>query len=132
MFALNKVEVYRSFRRNENGEQIDGSCKHDGVYYLIECKWQRELSNHRDTDSLYSEMDRSGAGTWGIFISVNGWSENVPNLLKQNTYKGIILMNGDDIEHVLKDRVDLGELIQAKRKHLHFKSEPYFDASNLL
>lgn len=132
MFALNQVEVYKSFRRNENGEQIDGSCKYEGWYYLIECKWQEALSSHRDTDSLYAEIDRSGAGTWGIFISVNGWSDNVPDLLKQNRYKGIILMNGSDIEHVLRDRVKLGELIQAKEKHLHFKSEPYFDAANLV
>jgi hypothetical protein len=132
MFALNKVEVYGSFRRNGNGEQIDGACKYDGYYYLIECKWQTELSSHGDIASLYDAIGRSGANTWGILISVNGWSENVPNLLKQNPSKSIILMNGSDIEHVLKDRVNLGELIQAKRRHLHFKSEPYFDASNLL
>ncbi len=132
IFALNNVEVYKSFRRNDSGEQIDGSCKVDGYYYLIECKWQTALSSHRDVDSLLAEITRSGAGTWGIFISVNGWSDNVPNLLKENTYKGIILMNGSDIEHVLKDRVSLGELIQAKSKRLHFYSEPYFDASNLL
>ena len=33
----------------------------------------------------------------GVFLSVNGWSENVPQLLKQNSEKSILLMDGYDL-----------------------------------
>jgi len=41
-------------------------------------------------------------------------------------------MNGSDIEHVLKDRLNLNELIRAKIKHFSLYAEPYLNASNLL
>ncbi len=132
LFRVNDFEVIKSFRRNRNGEQIDGACKYDGNYYLIECKWQSKMSSHRDLDILFVEVLRSAINTMGLFISVNGWSEHAIYLLRQNTYKNIILMNGSDIEHVLKERVSLRELMEAKKRALSVKAEPYFDASNLL
>lgn len=132
MFQINDFEVMRSFMRNRSGEQIDGACKHDGCYYLIECKWQSELSGHRDIDSLSMEVGRSATSTMGLFISVNGWSEHAIYILRLNRDKNVILMNGSDIENVLKERVSLVELMQAKSRSLAVYAEPYYDASKLL
>ena len=41
-------------------------------------------------------------------------------------------MNGSDIENVLKERVSLVELMQAKSRSLAVYAEPYYDASKLL
>ena len=132
LFSINNFEVVSSFRRNRNGEQIDGACRYDGRYYLIECKWQSEVSSHRDLDSLTMEASRSASGTMGLFISINGWSDAALYVMGQNIHKNVILMNGTDIQHILEDRVNLGELIEAKIKHFSLYAEPYFSASNLL
>jgi len=132
LFEINGVEVVKSFRRNTGGEQIDGACRVDSLYYLIECKWQAKLSGTRDTDAFVTKASRSGGNTRGIFISINGWSKNVPKLLKQNPDKNVILMDGSDIEHVLKHRVNLIELMRAKNKHFSLKAEPYYGAEKLL
>lgn len=132
LFKNNGFEVVDSFRRRRGGEQFDGACKYEGCYYLIECKWQTELSSTRDTDHLSMEVSRSGTNTRGLFISVNGWSDHVVPALRENPFKNIALVHGSDIEHVLQDRVDLIELIKEKDKYLSIYAEPYFDAANLL
>jgi len=68
----------------------------------------------------------------GLFISINGWSDVALYVMRQNLHKNVILMNGSDIEHVLKDRVSLSELIRAKIKSFSLYAEPYFSATNLL
>jgi len=132
LFTLHDFEVTKGFRRNRNGEQIDGACKHDSRYYLIECKWVSEVSSHRELDSLSMEASRSATGTMGLFISINGWSDAALFVMRQNIHKNVILMNGDDIERVFKDRISLVELLRAKFKHFSLCAEPYFSASHLL
>ncbi len=132
LFKNNGFEVVGSFRRSKGGEQIDGACKYDGCYYLIECKWRRKLSRPADTDSLSMKVSRSGANSRGLFISVNGWSNHVVPTLRRNPIMNIALMNGSDIEHVLRDRVSLNELMKEKDRNLSVYANPYFDAANLL
>ena len=59
---------------------------------------------------------------------MHGWSDNVPSLLKQNTDKSIILMDGYDWRCVLVDHfnVNLKRLLMAKLAHLNFKSETFY------
>ena len=68
----------------------------------------------------------------GVFLSINGWSNNALKLLKQNPNKVIILMDGPDLRTVLEGRVDLGEFILAKVAHLGFKAEPYLSSEEFL
>ena len=100
LFAAFEIPVEKSFTRNASAEQIDGAFLLDGWYYLTECRWRHESSNIRDIDGLSGQISRSGIQTMGLFISVNGWSENVPRLLKQNTQKAIILMHGYDLRAI--------------------------------
>jgi Restriction endonuclease len=96
-FALIRIRSVGSFRRNEGGEQIDGAFLWDGWHYLVECKWQKKLSDIRELDSLSGKIGRGGKATQGMFLSINGWSEHVPGLLKQNIEKNIILADGYDL-----------------------------------
>lgn len=125
LFSYFAIEVYNPFRRNENGEQIDGGVKFGDWYYLFECKWQKKLSDIRDLDSLTGKVSRSGKQTMGFFISIGGWSKNVPRLLKQNTDKVVILINGEDIEAVLNNTIQLHKLLDEKIKSFNLNAEPY-------
>ena len=124
-FELEAILVRESFRRNEGGEQIDGSFGLDGWYYLVECKWKTEPISEQEVDGLLGKVNRSGDQTMGVFISVNGWSSHVVPLMKQNSNKKIFLVNGEDIKLALSGRVGLVEMLQAKKEALNLSSEPY-------
>lgn len=128
MFKLYGIPATPSFTRNENGEQIDGGFEIESWQYLVECRWRKELADIGELDKLKGKVDRSGKSARGLFLSINGWSTKVPDLMKQNPEKAVILMNGDDLQGILRDRIDLREFIKAKIQHLSYKTEPYYGA----
>lgn len=72
LFSLFRIQSIGSFRRNDGGEQIDGAFRWDGWHYIVECKWQKKLSDIRQLDSLSGKIGRGGRATQGMFLSVNG------------------------------------------------------------
>jgi len=133
IFALYGISTQKSFMRNEGGEQIDGAFKLESWYYLVECKWTQKLTDIRQLDSLYGKISRSGKQTLGLFLSINGWSQNVCPLLKQNHDKSIILMDGYDLRCVLveQNNLDLKDLLLKKIERLNFEGEPFYSAAQL-
>ena len=132
LFDAFEIPVHQSFTRNTGAEQIDGAFEIDGWYYLTECRWRRNLSDAREVDGLAGQISRSGKQTMGLFLSINGWSENVPMLLKQNTEKSIILMHGYDLRAILSNEADLRAYIRAAVTNLNLKSEPYLGVKDCL
>ena len=128
VFPLFAIPVIRSFARNEGGEQIDGAFRLDGWHYIVECRWRTALANIRELDGLKGQIDRSGKQTMGIFLSINGWSPNVPRLLKQNPEKSIILMDGYDLRSTLSDTINLKDFVLAKLEKLNLEGEPFYSA----
>jgi len=132
MFEFYDISAVPSFRRNEGAEQIDGGFSLEGKHYLVECRWRKDPADDSEVSGFYTKVDRSGGQPMGLFLPINGWSDNVPRLLKQNRNKYIILMDGDDLDCVLRGMIGLQELIKAKYQHLTFKSEPFYSAEDYL
>lgn len=132
LFIAHGMAVVRSFQRNEGGEQIDGAFELEGWHYLVECRWRERLADIGELDGLYGKIGRSGKQTMGLFLSINGWSEHVVPLIKQNPDKCLILMEGLDLRMVLAQTLDLRRLLKAKLSALNLESEPYLPASRLL
>src|SRR5207237_3653592 len=114
------------------GEQIDGAFRLDSWHYLVECRWREKLADIRQLDGLKGQVDRSGKQTMGLFLSINGWSQNVCPLLKQNPSKSIILMDGYDLRTILERHLDLRQFILAKVAKLNLEAEPYFGVRQYL
>ena len=132
LFAAFEIPVHGSFTRNEGAEQIDGAFHIDGWFYLTECRWRQVPANGRDLDGFQGQISRSGKQTMGLFLSINGWSGNVPELLKQNTQKSIILMQGYDLRAIMSEEVDLRDYISAAVANLNLKAEPYLGVREYL
>jgi len=130
LFDLHEIPVFRSFTRNSGGEQIDGAFKLEGWHYIVECRWRERLADIRQLDGLYGQVQRSAKQTMGLYLSINGWSENVPPLLKQNSDKGILLMDGYDLRSVLACEADLTEFLMAKLACLNLEAEPHLGAKD--
>lgn len=130
-FDLHSIPVARAFLRNQGGEQIDGAFEMEGWHYLVECRWRAKLADIRELDGLYGQISRSGKQTMGLFLSINGWSENVVPLMKQNPNKNIILMEGFDLRTVLAQGCGLRDLLKAKIRALNLEAEPYLPVSRV-
>ena len=68
----------------------------------------------------------------GLFLSINGWSDNVPPLLKQNPGKVIFLMDGYDLRTALDRQIDLRDFLLAKIAELNLKAEPYYGVAQYM
>jgi hypothetical protein len=68
----------------------------------------------------------------GLFLSINGWSDNVPTELKKNPKKSIILMDGYDLRCVLSGQADLRDLLLSKIARLNLKGESFLGAIQYL
>ncbi len=131
-FDLHQINVQKSFTRNEGGEQIDGAFLLDNRHFLVECRWREKPADIRQIDGLKGQIDRSGALTMGLFLSINGWSENVCSLLKQNSQKTIILMDGYDLRGVLCSQIDLQDFLRVKVDKLSYYAEPFLGLQQYL
>ena len=131
-FDYFNIPVKKSFTRNKGAEQIDGAVSLNGWHYIVECRWRKEVANMRQVDGLLGQVRRSGAQTMGVFFSISGWSGNVPNLLKQNPEKVIILMDGQDFRAVLAGEITMPKLLKGKIKELNLHSEPFISARDLI
>jgi len=125
IFDLYKFPVVRSFTRNNGAEQIDGAFSMDGWHYLVECRWRSKLADLRELDGLSGQVRRSGKQTMGLFLSINGWSDNVSEMLKQNPDKSVALMDGYDLRCVLEEKVDLRDFLKKKYERLNLESAPF-------
>ncbi|USQ96519.1 hypothetical protein [Caulobacter sp. RL271] len=132
LFDVHGVPAHKAFRRNGGGEQIDGAFEFEGWHYIAECRWREQLSDIRQLDGLAGQLHRSGKQTMGLFLSVNGWSNHVVDLLKQNPAKNILLMDAIDLRAVLSNHVGLTSLLKAKLTALNLYAEPYRPASSVL
>jgi RNA-directed DNA polymerase len=132
MFKLYDIPAVPSFTRNEGAEQIDGGFNLEGQHYLAECRWRKEPADDNEVSPFYTKVSRSGGQPMGLFLSINGWSTNVPKLLKENPLKCVVLMDGNDLYSVLNSNIGLQEFIKAKVQYFNFKGEPFYGAEQYL
>lgn len=132
LFLLHQLPVVRAFLRNKGGEQIDGAFEMEGWHYIVECRWRKKLADIRDLDGLLGQVGRSGKQTMGLFLSMNGWSEHVVPLLKQNAGKNIILVDGYDLRAVLSRHVELKRLLKEKLLALNLEAEPFLSVVRMV
>lgn len=114
LFHVFDIDAKASFRLV--GEQIDGAFTFDGGEWLFECKWQDAPVGAADLDSFGGKIQRKLDNTLGLFLSVNGFSdEGIEAYSKGRSV--LILMDGADLMAVVEGRIALDELIRRKKAH---------------
>ena len=107
------LEVTEPFR--VQGEQIDGAIKYDGEHYLIEAKWQDALSANESVYQFVGKIEGKMYGR-GLFVSVQGFSNNVINTVVKGKAIKTIFIDGEDLVLVLEEHLSLLDMIDAKVK----------------
>ncbi|NPA08447.1 MAG: restriction endonuclease [Chlorobi bacterium] len=113
LFELFDLDPKASFK--VVGEQIDGAFSFEGTDYLLEAKWQKEPVRASQIDSLTAKLNRKLDNTLGLFLSINGFSEEAVKAVSSGR-RLVILMDGSDLMAVLEGRIDLVELLLRKRR----------------
>jgi len=113
LFQLFDLDPKASFRIT--GEQIDGAFSFEGTDYLLEAKWQKKPVIASDLDSLAGKLSRKLDNTLGLFLSINGYSEDAVKLHSSGR-RLVILMDGSDLYAVLEGRIDLVQLLLRKKR----------------
>ena len=114
LFDLFDLDPRAAFRIS--GEQIDGSFSFEGTDYLLEAKWQNKPIGAKDLDSLASKLFRKLDNTLGLFISINGFSDDAVHAHSSGR-RLVVLMDGSDLMAVLEGRIDLVQLLLRKRRN---------------
>jgi len=131
LFDINEIYCKKPFMRREGSDQIDGAFILDTNYYLVECKWKKEI-NKGDVGSFTQDLDVSPGGTLGLFLSINGWPINTEKNLRESRSKSVILMDGEDLEYVLEGKIGLKKLLEKKIEAFKFKSMPFYSVKEIL
>lgn len=122
---LSTLEVTEPFR--VNGEQIDCALKFEGEHYLLEAKWQDKASANEPVYQFVGKIEGKFYGR-GIFVSVNGFSENVVSSLVHGKAIKTIFVDGGDLMLVLEGFQSLSQMLDKKVKAAQIKGEIYIDA----
>lgn len=110
VFAAFKMEPREAFRNT--GEQIDGSFKMEGEYYLLEAKWHQTPTPAKDLHDFQGKIGEKAPWTRGVFISWMGFTP--VGLEAFGRGKSVICVSGADLYHSLMARIPFPALLDAK------------------
>lgn len=121
LFKVFNMAPKKSFRNT--GEQIDGSFRMDGEYYLMEAKWHSKETPASDLHSFQGKLHGKATWTRGIFISWQGYSKD--GLTAFGKGHRIVCISGKDIHQCLKSKIPFPILLEAKLRHASETGECY-------
>lgn len=112
------------YRTEKNTQQIDGFFKFEGFDYLIESKWEAKPINSAEIASLKQKIDTKFNGTRGCFIAINGFRSEVISDYSGRGAK-IIFMDGEELTHILENRIELCTALTIKITEAAKTGNPY-------
>jgi hypothetical protein len=107
-----KLEPKSSYR--PEGEQVDGSFFWQGQTFLIEAKW---INSPVAASSIYAfkgKLDGKFHTCSGVFLAVNGYSEDAETALKTGKSLNILLFDEHDIPLLFNGDVSFLDMLKFK------------------
>jgi hypothetical protein len=128
LFALHDLGPRAAY--NLQHQQIDGAFTFDTDDYLLEARWWKTPMQPADVHPFKAKVESKAKHTFGLFISVNGFTSGAVELYSQAT--SVIFMDGADLLPVLEGRVDLAEVLLRKRRHAAETGNPMLRVAQML
>jgi hypothetical protein len=129
LFNHFEIEVESAFKLQ--GEQIDGSFNFLGDNYIFEAKWQDIVSANNQLYDFAFKIESNTLYPRGIFLSINGYSEEAINRITHNKKPQLVLLDASDLLYILEGRMELDKLLKLKIKHAQTRGDIYVNAFNL-
>lgn len=133
LFEAEEMVKKKSYHTSDNrSEQIDGALYIDGARALLEVKW---VSSGLAASNLYAflgKVENKFVGTIGIFLSRANLSDNFLRSLKSGRRQSVIVIHGEDIDHIFKPDFPVAEYMRSIIDHISFDNNTHFSASDFL
>ena len=130
LFRLFDLEPRQPFR--VVGEQIDGSFVLDFETYLVEARWTRARVHEGDLLVFRGKIEGKSAFTRGVFISINGFSDEACEAITRGKQPNFFLMEGYDLTAVFQEQIELPILLRMKLRKLTEEGIVYVSAKQLI
>jgi hypothetical protein len=128
LFAIFQLAPRESFRNT--GEQIDGSFRLAGEYYLVEARWQDPPVANDALLTFSGKVARKSEWSRGAFFSWSGFSRE-GLLAFSGMPTNIICVDGLDVFHLLQGKIDLAAVLEAKVRRAAESGKPYVPVRDL-
>lgn len=122
LFTRQAIKMGDGFRLN--GEQIDGTFKFEGENYIVEAKWQDSSSSTSQLYTFAHKVDGKMHGR-GLFISVNGFSNEGIKAIVHGKHIQTMLMDGEDLSQVLENLISLETMLDYKIRAAQTRGDVY-------
>lgn len=99
--------------RTEGKEQIDGHFRYEKFDYLVESKWEKDVTKQPDLSVFDGKIRGKAQSTRGFFLSATGFDENAIRKFSGDAPR-IVLMTGEDLALVLSGRFSFYDAMKAK------------------
>lgn len=107
------IDYHDSYRNSTNTQQLDGYFRFEGFDYLVEMKWEKNPVNSPKIASLKQKVDTKLTSTRGLFLSINGFRDEVIQDFSNKDAK-ILFMDGQELAYILENRISLYEALKVK------------------
>ncbi|WP_455865321.1 restriction endonuclease [Pantoea agglomerans] len=121
LFAAFRLEPRDAFRIT--GEQIDGSFKMEGEFYLLEAKWQQLPTAAKDLRDFEGKIQQKASWTRGVFISWMGFTED--GLVSFGRGHSTICISGADLYYSLSERIPFPIMLNSKIRQASETGRPF-------
>lgn len=111
LFPLFELDYRKSYKTET--QQIDGHFRFEGFDYLVEAKWTESQPNEQEIGGFQRKVDTKLESTRGMFISINGFRDEVINSF-QGKKSNIIFFTGEDLTHIIEGRIELKDVLRIK------------------
>lgn len=129
LFLKEEIEVTDPFKIV--GEQIDGAIKYDGEFYIIEAKWHDKWSASNELYQFAAKVVGKMYGR-GIFISINGFSNDSVQALTIGKALNTILIDGGDLVLAIEGLYTVREMLNNKIKAAQTMGRIYVNSTDLM
>lgn len=104
---------YSAPYRTAGKEQIDGHFRFEKFDYLVESKWEKDVTKQPDLSVFDGKIRGKAQSTRGLFVSATGFDENAIRKFSGDAPR-IVLMTGEDLALVLSGRFTFYDAMKAK------------------
>jgi len=116
LLAVSELAPRGSFR--PVGEEIDGSFAFQDQTYLVEARWRATPATAADLYAFQEKVERKSRWTRGIFVSINGFTEEALGAFGKGKASSIFGVDGRDLAVILDGVYSLTEALRVKARAL--------------
>lgn len=98
--------------RGDDNDDIDVAFELGNKHFILEAKWESDPINNDPTSKIKNNLERRFEGTFGIIISMSGYTEVAVKKLEKSRLKNVLLLNREHFDSMIAGFIPPEEMIK--------------------